>query len=80
MREQSSDLFAAYAALFVVATLGEWDAKGVRLFSSPTQQPVGQTSKRNAGRRGMDLPHRTLLTVIPSTKSQTSPLWEDKPL
>ena len=26
----------------------------------------------------MDLPHRTLLAVIPSTKSQTSPLWEDK--
>ena len=27
----------------------------------------------------MDLPHRTLLAVIPSTKSQTPPLWEDKP-
>jgi hypothetical protein len=79
LRLTSSHLFAAHAFRFVVITLGERDAGSVRLFSCPAQQPVRGAGEGDAGGRGVDLAHRTLLAVVPSTDSQTPPLWEDKP-
>ena len=73
------DLPATYAIHLVIIALAKRDARSVRLFSSSAQQPVRGASERDAGRRGMGISHRTLLTVVPSTDSQTQPLWEDKP-
>ena len=73
------DLPATYAIHLVIIALAKRDARSVRLFSSPAQQPVRGASERDAGRRGVGISHRTLLTVVPSTDSQTQPLWEDKP-
>jgi len=72
-------LFATHPIHLVVVPLSKRDVRGVRLFPGPAQQPVRGTGAGDAGRRGVDISHRTFHTVVPPTDPQTPSLWEGKP-